>query len=61
MIRPHADKLAPTFYFNIDNLHISIRLWFHYQTLYLFVFEPHTFVNCGHLKNFLLLPDLKIW
>ena len=20
-----------------------------------------TFVNCGHLKNFLLLPDLKIW
>ena len=20
-----------------------------------------TFVNCGHLKNILLLPDLKIW
>ena len=20
-----------------------------------------TFVNCGHLKKFLLLPDLKIW
>ena len=19
------------------------------------------FVNCGHLKKFLLLPDLKIW
>ena len=24
-------------------------------------FDPEfTFVNCGHLKNFLLLPDLKI-
>ena len=21
----------------------------------------NTFVSCGHLKKFLLLPDLKIW
>ena len=23
--------------------------------------SPFTFVYCGHLKIFLLLPDLKIW
>ena len=29
--------------------------------IFLEVVKKGTFVNCGHLKKFLLLPDLKIW
>ena len=45
--------------------HSIFHIWV-FMSIYLFIFFIYytlslTFVNCGHLKIFLLLPDLKIW
>ena len=37
--------------------HLQNKGWDTFQMIEL----QCTFVNCGHLKKFLLLPDLKIW
>ena len=47
-----------------ENVCFVLFLFF---VLFVFVFYvcvwggEDTFVNCGHLKIFLLLPDLKVW